>query len=111
MKNFIIALVIGVVLCNMVGALASELWGLHFMLGSESVSFFESMFIFSGIAILMVVITFTVALSIAATIGLAMFGLVLGLVFTGVGVFWPILLIIGLYYACRTPKSGNTRSV
>lgn len=101
MKNFLIALLVGVIICNVFGAALSEWWGVHFMFGSESVSFFESVLIYSGIAVLMVGITFLVAISIAAALAVAALVVLLGIFFTGISLFWPILLVIGIYYLVK----------
>ncbi len=50
----------------------------------------------AGVCVLLVVVGFIVAISVAAAVGVAIVATLIGLLFAGVSVFWPVLLIIGV---------------
>jgi len=52
--------------------------------------------VMAGVCVLLVVVGFIVAISVAAAVGVAIVATLIGLLFAGVSVFWPVLLIIGV---------------
>ncbi|GGF58782.1 hypothetical protein [Alteromonas lipolytica] len=95
MKNFILAILIAIVLTKVLGGVASDWFDLHLVMGDELVSGTLEWIIMAGVVVLLVVIGFVVAMSIAAALGIAAVAILGSLVFAGIGIFWPVLLIVG----------------
>ncbi|TPV56422.1 hypothetical protein FJ444_14575 [Aestuariibacter sp. GS-14] len=96
MKNLIIAVLIAVLLSKLLGGIAAECFDLHLVMGDDLISGSLEWIIMAGVCVLLIVVGFIVAMSIAAAIGIAVVATLGALVFAGVGVFWPVLLIIGV---------------
>ena len=105
MKNFILAILIAIVLTKILGGVASDWFDLHLVMGDELVSGTLEWIIMAGVGVLLVVIGFVVAMSIAAALGIAAIAVLGGLVFAGLGVFWPVLLIVAI--VMLVGKSNN----
>ena len=96
MKNFILAVLIAVVLTKVIGGVASDWFDMHLVMGDELVSGTLEWLIMAGVAVFLVIIGFVVAMSIAAALGIAAVTVLGALIFAGIGVFWPVLLIIAI---------------
>lgn len=94
MKNFILAVLIAIVLTKVLGSIASGWFDMHLVMGDELVSSSLEWVIMAGVAVLLVIIGFVVAMSIVAALGIAAVATVGALLFAGIGIFWPVLLII-----------------
>lgn len=96
MKNFILAVLIAIVLTKVIGGVASDWFDMHLVMGDELVSGTLEWLIMAGVAVFLVIIGFVVAMSIAAALGIAAVTVLGALIFAGIGVFWPVLLIIAI---------------
>lgn len=96
MKNFFLAVLIAIVLTKVMGGVASDWFDMHLVMGDELVSGTMEWLIVAGVAVFLVIIGFVVAMSIAAALGIAALTVLGALLFAGIGVFWPVLLIIGV---------------
>ncbi|MDC8832317.1 hypothetical protein [Alteromonas gilva] len=94
MKNFILAVLIAIVLTKVLGSIASGWFDMHLVMGDEIVSSSLEWLVMAGVAVLLVVIGFVVAMSIFAALGIAAVTVIGALLFAGIGVFWPVLLIV-----------------
>lgn len=92
MKNLVIAILIGVILINCFGHLATNIFGMHLMLDHDLMTPFASSLLAGGIAIVMVIVGFVIALSVFGALALAVFAAFIGLFVAGIGVFWPLIL-------------------
>ncbi|BBO26216.1 hypothetical protein AltI4_06040 [Alteromonas sp. I4] len=96
MKNLIIAILIAVLLSQALGGIGEEFFDLHIMMGDDLLSGSLEWIVMAGVCVLLVVVGFVVAISVAAAVGVAIVATLIGLLFAGVSVFWPVLLIIGV---------------
>ena len=95
-KNLIIAILIAVLLSQALGGIGEEFFDLHIMMGDDLLSGSLEWIVMAGVCVLLVVVGFIVAISVAAAVGVAIVATLIGLLFAGVSVFWPVLLIIGV---------------
>ncbi len=101
MKQFIIAVVLGLILVNCLGSLLGDWLGFHIMLADEYLSPWENIVALSIIAVVFVFVGFIVAVSLAGTLIVGALAALVALFVIGVGAFWPILLLAGIVYALR----------
>ncbi len=101
MKQFIIALVIGLVLVNCFGSLIGDWFGFHIMMADEYLSPWENIVALSIIAVVFVVVGFIVAVSLVGTLVMGALAAIAALFVVGISAFWPVLLVIGIVYALR----------
>ncbi|MCU7553758.1 hypothetical protein OCL06_03990 [Alteromonas sp. ASW11-19] len=101
MKQFIIAVVLGLILINCFGSMLGDWLGFHIMLGNEYLSPWENIVALSIIAVVFVIVGFIVAVSLAGTLIVGALAALVALFVVGVSAFWPILLLAGIVYALR----------
>lgn len=107
MKNLFIAILIGIILLNGLGALADNLFDLHIVMADELLGPLESMLVVSLIAAVLVVVGFVVAVSVFGALAIAATAGIIGIVAAGVGLFWPVLLIAGVIVLFNRRSSGH----
>ncbi|RDV24016.1 hypothetical protein DXV75_16280 [Alteromonas aestuariivivens] len=104
MKNFILAIVIAIVLVNVFGSVASDWWGVHFVMSDGLMSPFENLLAFSAIAVVFVIIGFIVAISVVGAIILGVAAALLSILVLGVTALWPLLLVAAVIYWLQRNK-------
>ncbi|WP_414828509.1 hypothetical protein [Alteromonas sp. H39] len=109
MKQFLIALVIGLVLVNCFGSLVGDWFGFHIMMADEYLSPWENILALSIIAVVFVVVGFIVAVSVVGTLVMGALAAIAALFVVGVSALWPVLLIIGIVYALRRSNREYAR--
>lgn len=94
MKNFILAVLIAILITYSCGIIANEWFDFTVHFDEHMFGPMESIAGITVIGALMAIVGVIVAVSIFGALMLALFAGVLGLLFAGVTVFWPMLLVI-----------------
>lgn len=96
MKNFVIAILIAILITYSFGHVAAEWFDIRISIDEEVLTPFAAMAGVTIAGIVLVVVGVIVALSVVGTVFFAFFAVLVGLVFAGLSVFWPMLLVVGL---------------
>lgn len=94
MKKLLIAIVLAVILVNCFHSVVDSASGLNIVMADDMLSPLESMVVISVLAAVFAVIGVVVALSVFGALVIAGIAGVLALLVAGIGVFWPVLLIV-----------------
>lgn len=96
MRNFILAVLIAILITYSFGIIANEWFDFTIHFDDYMFGPMESIAGVSVIGALMAIVGVIVAVSVVGALILALFVGMLALLFAGVTVFWPMLLVIGI---------------
>lgn len=106
-KNIVLAVLITVVLTYSFGHIATDWFDLHLSLADHDLDETTSILAFSGLAVILVIIGFIIALSIFAAIAIAVIAVGIGVFVAGMSVFWPVVLFaLVIFLLVRDKKTS-----
>lgn len=103
MKNVIISILLVVAICYLLGDLADWVYTFHY----HDLDFVEPLIggiILCAVAAFLIMIGFLIAVSLFGALLMGFGAVLLGALFIGVNLFWPILLLILLVYLISEKK-------
>ncbi|MEW9799609.1 hypothetical protein [Alteromonas sp. CYL-A6] len=107
MKNLFIALLIGIILINGLGALADNIFDMHIVMADDLLNPLESVLVMSGVAVVLVIVGFIIAISLAGALFIGLFAGMIALLAVGISAFWPLLLVIGCIALVQHRRSAT----
>ena len=108
MKNLFIAIVIAALAAWAVGG-AIERWfdvSIHF--SDQLMTPFDGLVVFLVLAVVFAIIGFIVAISMVGALILGVMAAAAGLLVFGIGLFWPVLLVVALVMMIRASNRSST---
>ena len=108
MKNLFIAIVIAALAAWAVGG-AIERWfdvSIHF--SDQLMTPFDGLVVFLVLAVVFAIIGFIVAISMVGALILGVMAAAAGLLVFGIGLFWPVLLVVVLVMMIRASNRSST---
>lgn len=110
MKNFILAVIIGLTLAAALGCGLDEWFNISFQFSDHMLAPLDNLLIFLLLAVVFVVVGFIVAISVVGTVLLAMAAAVAALVVFGLGLAWPIVLTVVVVWLLVRASRGAPES-
>ncbi|WP_340681137.1 hypothetical protein [Paraglaciecola sp.] len=102
LKNLILAILIAIVLTMCVGSIATQWLDLRIQIDQHWMEFFMTILLITVVVAILVIVGFTVAISMFGALLFALCAGLIGLFIAGIGVFWPIILcVIIIYYLVK----------
>lgn len=96
MKNFVIAILLAVLITYSFGHVAAEWFDISIVIDEEVMTPIAAMTGLTIVGIIMVIVGVVVALSVFGIIFFTVLAVFAGLLFAGLSVFWPMLLIVAV---------------
>lgn len=101
MKNFLIAVILGIVLVSCFGSIIDDFWGLNIVFADDFLTPSESLIALAGVAVLFVIVGFVVAISVIGTLVIGAGAAILAVLAVGISALWPLLVVIAIVYFVR----------
>ncbi|GAB2678033.1 hypothetical protein Q4574_02575 [Aliiglaciecola sp. 3_MG-2023] len=98
MKNFIVAVLIAILITYSCGILASEWFDFSIHFDQHILGPMESVVSVTAVGAVMAIVGVIVAISVFGALALALFVVLIAMLFAGVTVFWPMLLVIAFIF-------------
>jgi hypothetical protein len=108
-KNLILAILIAIVLTMCVGSIATQWLDLRIQIDQHWMEPFMTILFITVVVAILVVVGFAVALSVFGALLFAVCAGLIGLFVAGIGVFWPIILLVIVIYYLVKDKSVKHR--
>lgn len=106
-KNLVLAVLIAIVLTYSLGHIATDWFDLHLSLANHTIDETTSILAFSGLAVVLVIVGFIIALSIFAAVAFVLIAVAIGVFVAGISVFWPVILFaLVIFLLVRDKKSS-----
>lgn len=108
-KNLILAILIAIVLSYCLGYMAMDWFDVRVQIDQHWVEPVMSLFIVTLVMVVLVIVGFVVALSVAGAVVFGLFAAIFALLIAGVSAFWPFLLAaLVIYYLVKDKHSQPT---
>jgi hypothetical protein len=96
MKNFILAILIAILITYSFGIIANEWFDFNLQIDEHMFGPIESVAVLSVIGAIMAVVGVVVAVSVFGALLVGLMAGIFALVFAGIAMFWPMLLVIAI---------------
>ena len=96
LKNLLIAILVAILLTYSMGYIANDLFDIQVHLDDHLMTPLASMAVLSGVAILLVIVGFIVALSVFGVLFFVFAAIFAGILIVGIGAFWPMLIVLAV---------------
>lgn len=96
LKNLVIAILVAILLTYSMGYIATELFDIRVQLDDHFMTPFSSMAVAAGVAILLVVVGFVIAVSVFSVLFFVFAAIISGVILVGISAFWPMLILLAV---------------
>ena len=96
MKNFVIAVLVAILITYTFGHVVAEWFDISIRIDEQVLTPFATLAGLTVVGIVLVVVGVIVALSVFGAIFFAVMAVLVGLLFAGLSVFWPMLILVAL---------------
>ena len=103
-KSLVLAIIATLVLTYALGISVLEIFDVDMYMGDELVEPLAAISVSALVAVLLVVVSLAIVLSVFGTVIFAVMLVIGGLALVTIGAFWPIILIAGIIYLMTKEK-------
>jgi hypothetical protein len=96
LKNLLIAILVAILLTYSLGYIASDLFDIQIQLDDRIMTPLASMAVLTGVAVLLVIAGFIVAVSVFGVLFFIFSAIFAGILIVGISAFWPMLIVVAV---------------
>ena len=96
LKNLLIAILVAILLTYSLGYIASDVFDIQLSLDDQLMTPLASMAVFAGVAVLLVIAGFIVAVSVFGVLFFVFAAIFAGILIVGISAFWPMLIVVAI---------------
>ncbi len=108
MKNFVLAVLIGVLITYSFGLVAHEWFDFSIRLDDHMLGPFESIVGITVVGVVMAIVGVVVAISVFGALAIGIVAALAALVVAGLSVFWPMILVVAFIIWLVKDKKPST---